>query len=136
MYDGFVRIADKVKHGFGTFKWSTGQIYQVDSCRLFASFARFQLTVPQGEWRNDSQNGKGLWTFPSGQVYYGELRNGLYHGRGCIKFSNGNACFCRRRCRQRGVTARVCFRSRVRRGVAGRQAARARKVLLAQRAVL
>jgi hypothetical protein len=95
------------------------------------------LMCVQGEWRNDSQNGKGLWTFPSGQVhfydrltpfcvpesylqtlkqsmstdtctshvlfcapcinfvvaflqvYYGELRNGLYHGRGCIKFSNG-----------------------------------------------
>ena len=28
-YDGFVRIDNKVKHGFDTFKWSTGQIYQV-----------------------------------------------------------------------------------------------------------
>ena len=43
----------------------------------------------QGEWRDDSQNGKGLWTFPSGQVYHGGLRNGLYHGHGTIKFSNG-----------------------------------------------
>jgi hypothetical protein len=50
------------------------------------------LIVIQGEWRNDSQNGKGLWTFPSGQVYYGELRNGLYDGRGCIRFSNGKKC--------------------------------------------
>jgi hypothetical protein len=94
VYDGFVRVADKVKHGFGTFKWSTGQIYQVDSrCARRLFFPRIPLTVAQGEWRNDSQNGKGLWTFPSGQVYYGELRNGLYHGRGCIRFSNGNACF-------------------------------------------
>jgi hypothetical protein len=38
--------------------------------------------------------------------------------------------------RRRQVTACVCFRSRVRRRVAGRQAARARKVLLAQRPIL
>jgi hypothetical protein len=59
---------------------------------LFVAFCCFYcrfLTLFQGEWRDDSQNGTGLWVFPSGQVYYGELRNGLYHGRGCIKFSNG-----------------------------------------------
>jgi len=91
-----VNIIFKVKHGFGTFKWSTGQIYQVcvrafllsivGACVLVKSIWResggFEVYVTrhashvthhtshvtrhssQGEWRDDTQNGRGIWTFP------------------------------------------------------------------------
>ena len=40
-------------HGFGTFKWPDGMIYE-------------------GEYKNDMKDGIGKMTWPDGKIYYGE----------------------------------------------------------------
>jgi len=42
-----------------------------------------------GEYRNGRANGKGSWSFPSGNKYIGEFRDDQFHGQGTYTFSDG-----------------------------------------------
>jgi hypothetical protein len=60
--------------GFGTLQW-------------FKNGKKTELYV--GELRNGKQNGRGAYTWTSGNRYDGEWRDGEAHGRGVLTWPNG-----------------------------------------------
>jgi hypothetical protein len=42
----------------------------------------------EGEWTNDTANGKGKFTSSNGAVYTGDFLNVKFHGKGKYEFSN------------------------------------------------
>jgi hypothetical protein len=42
-----------------------------------------------GDIRNRKPNGKGTYTYPSGDKYIGEFKDGEYHGQGTFTFNDG-----------------------------------------------
>ena len=43
-----------------------------------------------GEFRDNTENGNGTYTFNNGDKYVGEFVNGSFHGRGTYYFTNGD----------------------------------------------
>ena len=43
-----------------------------------------------GEWANGLQDGAGVMTFQSGDVYRGEFQENLPHGKGAFDYVNGD----------------------------------------------
>ncbi|KAJ3215829.1 MORN repeat-containing protein 5 [Clydaea vesicula] len=41
------------------------------------------------EQKNERIEGKGKYTFPSGNIYVGEFKDGKFHGKGIIHFKTG-----------------------------------------------
>ena len=72
IYEGEVKkvgMFKKVKHGKGTMTSSEGLYF--------------------GEFKNDLRDGKGTFTFPSGNKYVGEWRDDIAHGKGALTSSDG-----------------------------------------------
>lgn len=71
---------------------------------LAAAFLTYQLFAPQagtveilgegvytGQLRNGVFHGRGTWVSESGLSYSGQFKNGLYHGTGTLTFADGYA---------------------------------------------
>ena len=58
---------DDVMHGFGIFKWMTGN--RVGDCYI-------------GDWVQGKRDGKGEYTYASGDKYEGMFKNNEPHGKG------------------------------------------------------
>ena len=43
----------------------------------------------EGEWKNGEYHGQGTFTLPDGEKYEGEWKNGEYHGQGTETWSDG-----------------------------------------------
>lgn len=46
--------------------------------------------VYQGEFKNQTLTGKGVYKFPDGSVYNGQFYNNLFHGQGIYYYANGD----------------------------------------------
>ena len=46
--------------------------------------------VYEGEWKNGQRTGKGIMKYPSGDVYEGGWKNGKRSGKGVMKYSSGD----------------------------------------------
>ena len=57
-------------HGQGTLTYSDGARYQ-------------------GEYKNDQRSGSGRFFFPNGDMYDGQIKNGMFHGQGTYFYLNG-----------------------------------------------
>ena len=44
-----------------------------------------------GEWKNDSQHGYGIYTLPNGEKYDGEWKDGNFNGYGIYTFLDGTS---------------------------------------------
>jgi hypothetical protein len=42
-----------------------------------------------GEWRDGRRNGKGTYTFSTGDIYLGEFKDGKFDGNGTYKYKSG-----------------------------------------------
>ena len=45
-------------------------------------FQTYDIGKYKGEWQNNKQNGKGIYTFFSGSIYEGEFKNNQRNGYG------------------------------------------------------
>ena len=45
--------------------------------------------IYQGEWKNGSYHGQGIYTWTSGTQYVGEFKGGLMHGQGTMTYTDG-----------------------------------------------
>ena len=43
----------------------------------------------EGEWKNGKYHGQGIMTFPDGSMYEGEFKDGEYNGQGTFTFPDG-----------------------------------------------
>lgn len=68
MYEG--QYSNNMKHGFGIFKWNTGNIYI-------------------GHYVNDKREGLGKMLWSDGSYYIGEWKDGIQNGFGRMYFPDG-----------------------------------------------
>ena len=44
----------------------------------------------EGDFINDKREGNGKCIIEDGEYYIGQYKNGLFHGKGIVYYSNGN----------------------------------------------
>ncbi|KAL7543309.1 hypothetical protein ACHAXR_012618 [Thalassiosira sp. AJA248-18] len=92
IYDGEWR--DNIQNGYGIFRWADGSIYE-GSWRDGKRHGTSGILIAsdgfryEGSWVNNSMEGRGVATYPKGQIYDGTWVAGKREGRGTIRFTNG-----------------------------------------------
>ena len=55
----------------------------------FGSITHFGGDLYVGEWKNDLKHGKGTYTYPSGDTYIGEFKDNVFNGQGVKTYTDG-----------------------------------------------
>jgi hypothetical protein len=101
-YNGNVNTTGE-KHGFGIFKYTSGNIYEghfrndqrhghgyfKQTSRYVMCEGRLATGIYTGSWKNDFKDGYGKYIFSNGDVYEGYFCKGSMHGMGLMTEANG-----------------------------------------------
>ena len=71
-----------------TERWGIVATVKWDNCFSPASFPNGDKYV--GEWKDGKYHGQGTYTYANGDEYVGEYKDGKYHGQGTLTFANGD----------------------------------------------
>ena len=97
VYEGYFR--DDKRHGEGKLVFSEVDIYhsldditadELKTGELKDKEPPKKPNVYEGNWREGLMHGKGVYTFSTGAVYDGDFRFGIMHGRGKCKLTYGD----------------------------------------------
>ncbi len=81
--------------GNGTLIWRNGEKYVGEfkngsyhrhGVTIFAENDDLERKSYDGEWKEDERSGNGTFTWKTGEKYFGEFLNGLYHGHGVLTY--------------------------------------------------
>ena len=79
------------REGFGKMKYANGDFFEgtyAKSKPVKGKMSYVNKHIYDGEWLDDVPNGHGTYTFPTGEVYVGNMLHAKFEGQGRMTFPN------------------------------------------------
>ena len=87
------QVMNGVPEGKGIFYYKNGSRYEGEyngNGIYYYEHEPFKGNIYDGGWKNDKQDGKGIFYFNDGDVYEGDWKNGGQRGKGIYHYNNGD----------------------------------------------